>query len=183
MSRLAKRPIPIPKGVEVQCKESQIEIKGPKGHLALPLLSAVAIQTEEGQIWVNLSQKKRGQKKFQGLYWALVRNMVQGVSQGFEKRLTFNGVGFKAVVVGKKKLDLQVGYSHPTGIEIPEGIEIKVDKNIIIVMGIDKQKVGQTAASIRRVRPPEPYKGKGIRYEEEYVRKKAGKAAAKGGAK
>jgi len=176
MSRLAKRAIDLPKGVELKVSGNNVDVKGPKGSLTHVLMPGISLKQEENQVWIVVDPNLHKNGKDAGLHWALLRNTVNGVSQGFEKRLTLIGVGYKAVVKGNK-LDVQVGYSHPTEVDIPSDLQVKVDKNTVIISGINKQKVGQFAATVRQIRPPEPYKGKGIRYEDEYVRKKAGKAA------
>jgi len=177
MSRLAKTAIIIPKGTELKVdKNNLIAAKGSKGSANLILHKQIELLIEDSKAMV----KPRGNisKAFMGLYWALLKNLITGVSTGFEKKLILIGVGFRASIKGSK-LDLKVGYSHPTELDIPEGIEVKVlEKGVqILVSGIDKQKVGQFASEIRAVRKPEPYKGKGIRYADEFVRKKAGKTA------
>ena len=177
MSRKGKAPIALPKGVEVQVKENNVVVKGPKGTLQQALVAGVNLSIETGIVHVGVSDATRELRKFHGLYRALVQNMVVGTTQGFEKKLEMVGVGYRAAVQGNM-LDLQVGNSHPTQLAIPVGIQVKVDKNTMIsVTGIDKQAVGQFAAQIRAHKKPEPYQGKGIRYQGEYVRKKAGKAA------
>ncbi len=177
MSRLGKSSIKLPKGVEVKVENNVVVVKGPKGHLEQQLMEGIKLSINEGILDVSIDEKIHSNGKFHGLYRSLINNMVIGVSVGFEKKLTLIGVGYRAAIKGKK-LDLQVGYSHPTELDIPEGIEVKVDKSTTIVLhGVDKQNIGQFAAKIRSTRPPEPYKGKGIRYENEYVRKKAGKSA------
>ncbi len=178
MSRKGKLPIPLPKGVEVKLAGSTLTVKGPKGTMKHELMPGIQVQIEPSQLVVGLFEGHEEKGNFHGLYRAIVLNMVEGTSKGFERKLEMIGVGYRAAVQGHN-LDLQIGYSHPTKIPIPEGIQVKVDKNTAItVTGIDKQKIGQFAATVRAVRPPEPYQGKGIRYEGEYVRKKAGKAAA-----
>jgi len=181
MSRKGKLPIPLPKGVEVKQDGIVLSVKGPKGAMDLRVMPIIQLDIQDEQIIVSLKEVKSTNRKWHGLFRALIANMVHGTSQGFEKRLVLIGTGYRANVQGNI-LDLQVGYSHPTQLNIPEGIEVKAEKKntVLIVCGADKQRVGQFAADIRAVRPPEPYKGKGIRYENEYVRKKAGKAAAKG---
>lgn len=179
MSRKGKLPIAIPKGVEVKVDQKQITVKGPKGTLHHDLVPQVKIHIEKDMIHVELSEQHQDAGNFHGLYRTLIDNMVMGASQGFEKKLEMIGVGYRAAVQGHL-LDLQIGLSHPTKLPIPEGIQVKVDKNTqILVLGADKQKIGQFASTIRAARPPEPYQGKGIRYAGEFVRKKAGKAAAK----
>lgn len=180
MSRKARNPIPLAKGIEVKVDgksgaPKMVTVKGPKGTLQQEVRKEIVVNVNEGKVTVSLESHSNA-KNFLGLYWALISNMVQGVSNGFEKRLEMVGVGFRAAVQGKQ-LDLQIGLSHPTKVEIPEGIKVAVEKNtLVMITGVDKQKVGQFAAEVRSFRPPEPYKGKGIRYVDEYVRKKAGKA-------
>ncbi len=176
MSRLAKQAITLPQGVEMKIEGQKVEIKGPKGVLKHVIPSGFSIK-REGEVFF-VEAKEFVLKKDHGLHYALLRNLVLGVSKGFEKKLLLIGVGYKAVLEGSK-LDLQVGYSHPTKLDIPSDIRVQVEKNLVTIAGIDKQKVGQFAAVVRGVRPPEPYKGKGIRYQEEHVRKKAGKAKGK----
>lgn len=179
MSRKGKLPIAIPKGVEVKIADKQISVKGPKGTLTHELVPEVKVHIENEQIHVALNEAHSNAENFHGLYRTLIDNMVVGTSKGFEKKLEMIGVGYRASVQGQL-LDLQIGLSHPTKLEIPEGLQVKVEKNTsIVITGADKQMIGQFAASIRSVRPPEPYQGKGIRYSGEFVRKKAGKAAAK----
>lgn len=179
MSRKAKLPIPLPKGVEVKRDGNVISVKGPKGVLTQDVRSSIAIDVSETELKVTLIEGKEDEKNFLGLYWSLLSNMVKGVTDGFTKNLEMIGVGFRATVQGNL-LDLQVGYSHPVKLPIPEGLQVKVEKNTAIeVAGSDKRVVGQFAADIRSKRPPEPYKGKGVRYKDEYVRRKAGKAGKK----
>lgn len=177
MSRKGKQPISIPKGVEVKIKDKFVQVKGPKGTLEQTLSDYVLVSLEEGTVQVSLAPGQEERRDWHGLSWALVHNMVVGTSVGFEKKLELVGIGYRAVVSGKF-LELQVGFSHPTKVEIPSGVTVKVDKNIITISGVEKQVVGELAAKARAVRPPEPYQGKGIRYVDEHVRKKDGKAAA-----
>lgn len=178
MSRKGKQPIVIPKGVEVKLGDNKISVKGPKGTLQHAVVPEVVVRTDAHEIHVELNPESKNAGNFHGLYRSIINNMVHGVSVGFEVKLEMIGVGYRAAVQGHH-LDLQIGFSHPTKLTIPEGIQVKVDKNTqIVINGSDKQKIGQFAANIRAVRPPEPYQGKGIRYTGEYVRKKAGKAAA-----
>lgn len=178
MSRKGKQPIPLPKGVEVKVAGNEVSVKGPKGTLRQELLHGIQAKVEGSEIIVSIKDEDPKKSKFHGLYRTLLDNMVHGTTHGFEKKLEMIGVGYRAAVAGTL-LDLQIGFSHPTKIPIPQGITVKVDKNtVIVISGIDKQAVGQFAATVRAIRPPEPYQGKGIRYEGEYVRKKAGKAAA-----
>jgi len=184
MSRIGKVPITIPAGVQVTLADRTIKVKGAKGELSYSYSTLVEVTQEGDQIIVKRNGDDKEPRAFHGLTRALINNMVQGVSKGFEKRLQLVGVGFRAQVTGKK-LVLNVGFSHPIDYMIPEGVKVemdKEDKNILVVSGIDRQKVGETAAQIRKFRKPEPYKGKGIRYVDEYVRRKAGKAAAKAAA-
>lgn len=177
MSRLAKKPIELPNGTEIKFENNQVAVKGTKGQLTLDVKDGIDVKVEEKNLWVSLKEHTKLKKSFLGLYRSLIGNMVEGVNKGFEKRLQLIGVGYRAAVKGND-LDLQVGFSHPTLMPIPEGIEVTVEKSVaIVISGIDKRQVGQFAADVRSKRPPEPYKGKGIRYEGEYVRKKAGKAA------
>lgn len=179
MSRKAKVPVILPKGVEAKLDGLVINVKGPKGTLSQELMAGINIDITDGQIMVTLAPEMSHAKNFLGLYWSLISNMVVGVTDGFEKSLVMIGVGFRAAVQGNL-LDVQAGFSHPTKMQIPEGIDVKVEKNTnISIKGINKQVVGQFAADVRAKRPPEPYKGKGIRYADEYVRRKAGKAGKK----
>jgi large subunit ribosomal protein L6 len=178
MSRLGKMPIALPKGVDVKAtKEGAVTVKGPKGSLHLQMPSGILLKIEDQNLIVERDEAIAPDNALYGLYRSLLKNCVIGVTEGFEKKLTLIGVGYRAAVAGNK-LDLQVGYSHPTPIEIPSTIQVTVDKGtLIIIRGMDKHAVGQFAAIVRSLKPPEPYKGKGIRYENEFVRKKEGKAA------
>lgn len=177
MSRIGKNPIIIPQGVEVNIDNQTVTVKGPKGTLTREFLPAVKIVKEESKIVVTVDDEKNG--NLHGLTRTLINNMVIGVTQGFEKALEINGIGYKAQKQGKK-LVLTLGYSHPVEVEEIEGITIDVpSQNSIIVKGIDKQLVGQVAANIREYRLPEPYKGKGIKYAGEHIRRKEGKAGGK----
>lgn len=179
MTRKGRLPIELPKGVEVKVDANQISVKGPKGTLQQPLMKGIIVTQDAHTLHIATDETLSDQSNMHGLYRSLINNMVLGTSQGFEVRLEMVGVGYRAAVQGHQ-LNVQVGLSHPTLIAIPEGITVKVDKSTtIIINGIDKQKIGQFAAHIRSIRPPEPYQGKGIRYQDEYVRRKAGKAAAK----
>jgi large subunit ribosomal protein L6 len=180
MSRIGKRPIPIPDKVTVTIEGQSVSVKGPKGQLSRVLVPEVtAEQDGSDTLHVKRRNESRVARQRHGLSRTLVANMVEGVSQGFQKRLEIQGVGYRAQVQGKN-LILSVGYSHPVTIEPPEGIQIAVENNTnVVVSGIDKEIVGNIAASIRAVRPPEPYKGKGIRYAGEFVRRKVGKAGKK----
>lgn len=177
MSRLGKSPISMPDKVEVKLVDGKIHAKGPKGTLEMPGHKGISVKVEEGSLHVIRDEKIEMPRTTHGLYRAMINNMIVGVSKGFEVRLSLIGVGYRAAVAGQK-LDLQLGFSHPTQIVIPKGVNIVVEKSVtIIITGIDKHLVGQFAAAVRAMKPPEPYKGKGIRYENEFVRKKAGKAA------
>lgn len=179
MSRKGKLPISLPKGVEAKVANNTVSIKGPKGTLHQALIPSIKVVIDGQELRVELAEGFEKDGHFHGLFRTLISNMVEGTMKGFEKELEMIGVGYRAAVQGHH-LDLQIGFSHPTKISIPEGVTVKVDKSTaIMITGTDKQKVGQFAASVRAVRPPEPYQGKGIRYKGEYVRKKAGKAAAK----
>ncbi|MGI9379526.1 MAG: 50S ribosomal protein L6 [Methyloligellaceae bacterium] len=175
MSRIGKRPIPLPDKVEAKIDGQNISVKGPKGELSVTLLDDVKVsQTDEGIVIEPLSDTKRARSMW-GMSRTLVQNLMTGVSEGFKKSLEINGVGYRAAMQGKN-LQIQVGLSHDVVYPIPEGISIECPKPTeIIVTGIEKQKVGQVAAEIRQYRPPEPYKGKGIRYSDEYVFRKEGK--------
>lgn len=178
MSRVGKKPIQIPDQVQVTLKEGSLEVKGPKGRLQRVIPPRVKVVQENGQIVVHPETQERSNSAMHGLARALIANMVQGVTGGFEKVLEIVGVGYRANVEGKT-LNLELGYSHPIKYAIPEGIEISVEKNTIVtVRGIDKQLVGDVSADIRGFRPPEPYKGKGVRYRDEYIRRKEGKKNA-----
>jgi large subunit ribosomal protein L6 len=177
MSRLGKTPIPLPKGIEVKVSKGKLEVKGPKGTLTRTFPEGILIKVEENHILVEFDEKGGLAKPMHGLYRSLVNNAIVGVSEGFEKQLSLIGVGYRAAVKGDV-LDLQLGYSHPSQLKIPSELKVAVEKSTLIrITGLDKQLVGQFAANVRSVRPPEPYKGKGVRYVDEYVRKKAGKAA------
>lgn len=179
MSRIGKRPIPIPDKVTITLEGQMVSVKGPKGQLSRSLVPEVSIEQEDATLVVKRRNESRLARQRHGLSRTLVANMVEGVSQGFQKKLEIQGVGYRAQIQGKN-LSLSVGYSHPVVIEPPEGIQLAVENNTnVMVSGIDKEIVGNIAASIRAVRPPEPYKGKGIRYSGEVVRRKVGKAGKK----
>jgi len=177
VSRIGRQPIPIPEGVEIKIQEeNKVTVTGPKGQLVKMIPSCLEIQREEGTLVVTRPTDKKEHRSLHGLGRTLLANMVEGVSQGFSKKLELVGVGYRAAMQGKN-LVLNVGYSQPVNIEPRDGIEIEVPAPTrITVMGIDKEIVGDTAAMIRKVRPPEPYKGKGIKYEGEHIRRKVGKA-------
>ena len=176
MSRIGKSPVPIAPGVDIKVAGQGVTVKGPKGTLERTFHERITVVVDEGEARVTRNDEDRQTRALHGLSWALLANMVEGVSQGFTKELSIVGVGYRASLKGKD-IELLVGYSHPVEIKAPDGITFEVpDQTRIIVSGIDKELVGQVAADIRQVRPPEPYKGKGIRYVNEYVRRKAGKA-------
>jgi len=177
MSRIGRRPIEVPAGVTVTVDPGRVTVHGPKGELRQVVPQRIQIAQEDGTITVTRPTERGEDRALHGLTRTLVANMVEGVTKGFEKRLEIQGVGYRAAMSGTN-LELAVGYSHSVKITPRQGIEFEVPApNQVIVRGIDKQLVGQTAAEIRKVRPPEPYKGKGIRYEGEYVRRKVGKRA------
>lgn len=181
MSRLGKQPIALPKGVKAHCAGNKITVEGPKGALHQELMPIIGVVVNEEQIVVELKGNPKRDSKFHGLFRSLIANMVTGVTKGFQKELQMVGVGYRAALKGHA-LDLQVGLSHPKELHIPKDIQVVVDKGTkIVITGKDKQVVGQFAATVRGVRPPEPYQGKGIRYAEEHVRRKAGKAGGKKG--
>lgn len=179
MSRIGKIPVKIPDKISINIENNNITVKGPKGQLSRTIPDTVSLITENNSIQVSPTSKSMKSQQIYGLYRRLISNMIQGVTEGFQKKLTMQGVGYRSQVQGKK-LILSVGYSHQVEIPAPEGITISVEANTtVLIVGIDKELVGQVAANIRSVRPPEPYKGKGIRYEGEYVRQKVGKAGKK----
>ncbi len=176
MSRVGKQPIVLPKGVDVAVDGQTVTVKGPKGTLTRTFHDRVTVQVADGIATVERAGDDRQTRALHGLFRSLLANMVTGVSEGFRKELSIVGVGYRAAVQGRA-VELQVGYSHPVKIEAPEGIDFEApNPTHLVVSGIDKELVGQVAANIRKVRPPEPYKGKGIRYADEHVRRKAGKA-------
>lgn len=178
MSRIGKLPVPVPQSVTVEIKKNLVTVKGPKGELSRDFPPEINLKQEDGQIIATRNSDHRTHRAKHGLTRALLNNMVVGVSDGFNRKLQIEGVGYRSALEGKN-LVLNVGYSHPVVIEPPEGITFEIPDRAgreIIVSGIDKAVVGEIAARIRRVRPPEPYKGKGIRYEAEQIRRKAGKA-------
>ena len=177
MSRIGKQPIPVPDGVEVSIEPDRVRVNGPKGELQERVVRDITVEQEEGQLVVKRPTDRGDHRALHGLTRSLVANMVQGVTEGFEKRLEIQGVGYRAQLQGQK-LVLSLGFSHPVEIQAPDGIEFEVPQPTqIVVRGISKQLVGEVAANIRKRRPPEPYKGKGIRYDGEYVARKVGKRA------
>lgn len=178
MSRVGKKPISIPKGVEVRLEGSKIVFKGPKVSKELETYGRVGIELKDGELQFSCKGEEAQARAFWGTYRALANNIVIGLSEGFRRELEINGVGYRAAVKGKV-LELMLGFSHPINYDIPDGVEIAVDKNIISIKGSDKQQIGQIAAEIREFRPPEPYKGKGVKYVEERILRKAGKTSKK----
>ena len=177
MSRIGKQPIPVPAGVDVFIEPELVRVKGTRGELEERISREIQVEQEDGSIVVKRPTDRGEHRALHGLTRSLIANMITGVTEGFEKRLEIQGVGYRAALRGTS-LELSVGFSHPVVIEPRQGITFEVPTPTeIVVKGIDKQQVGQTAAEVRRVRPPEPYKGKGIRYEGEYVRRKVGKRA------
>jgi large subunit ribosomal protein L6 len=184
MSRIGRKPVALPSGVTVAVNGQKVTVKGSKGELSYELLPEVTVKVEDNEIIIERTEDTDNGRARHGLTRALLSNMVQGVDKGFEKQLELIGVGYKAALKGKM-LQLQLGFSHPVDFTIPAGIEITQDeknKNLLTIKGIDKQLVGQVSSDLRSLRPPEPYKGKGIRYIDEKVRRKVGKAAAAKGA-
>jgi len=178
MSKLGKKPITIPFGVQVVVENNIVKVSGPKGNLEYPLRLDCDIEIEDNILKISSKRDDKFSKSLFGLTRAIIQNMVIGVKDGFEKVLELVGVGYRAEI-SNDKLILQIGFSHPVEVKIPEGIEFKVEKNKIKINGINKQQVGEIAAKIRAIRPPEPYKGKGIKYTDEIIRRKPGKAIAK----
>ncbi|MBX5469878.1 MAG: 50S ribosomal protein L6 [Thermoleophilaceae bacterium] len=177
MSRIGKQPIPIPDSVTVTIEPELVRVSGPKGNLEQRVPRDIEVEQRDGEVIVRRPTDRGEHRALHGLTRSLIFNMVQGVTQGYEKQLQIQGVGYRAALKGKD-IELSVGFSHPVQIKAPEGIEFEVPQPTqIIVRGIDKQAVGEVAARIRKVRPPEPYKGKGIRYQDEYVARKVGKRA------
>jgi large subunit ribosomal protein L6 len=176
MSRVGKMPVTIPSGVDVKIDGNHVTVKGPKGELARQFHERVDISLESGVAEVTRQDDSREARALHGLSRALLANMVEGVAEGYKKELEIVGVGYRAALKGRD-LEMQLGFSHPVSVTAPDGITFEVpEQTKVVVSGIDKELVGQVAANIRKIRPPEPYKGKGIRYSGEYVRRKAGKA-------
>ena len=177
MSRVGKKPIQIPEKVEIKIDDNLVFVKGPKGELKLKILPEIKIEQRDGEIIVRVDNENiKKERSLWGTFRQLIENMIIGVTEGFEKKLEFNGVGYRVEVKGKD-LVLNVGFSHPVVFTPIEGVTVTVEKNIITVSGIDKQTVGEMAAQIRKIKKPEPYKGKGIKYIDEVIRRKAGKQA------
>lgn len=181
MSRIGRMPVPVPMGVQVDVQGNSVRVKGPKGELVRKFPEAVSIALYDGQVVVSRRSDERTVRALHGMARALINNMIVGVSAGFSKTLQIEGVGYRAEKKGKD-IVLSLGYSHPVPISPPQGIEFAVDDKAktITILGYDKEQVGQLAADIRKLRPPEPYKGKGLRYQGEHVRRKAGKAGKVG---
>ncbi len=178
MSRIGRQPIEIPSGVNVEQKDDTVTATGPKGTLSVRLLGGITLKQEANLLTVIKAIDDDERQKTFGLMRTLISNIVVGVSQGFQRQLEINGVGYRANVAGQT-LNLSLGYSHPIAFALPQGVEAKIERNLITLSGADKQQVGQVAANIRALRKPEPYKGKGIKYVEEHIRRKAGKTASK----
>jgi len=177
MSRIGKQPIEIPDGVTVDLSPAEVKVKGPKGELNQTVSPEMKIERDNGTVTVERPTDRGEHRSLHGLTRTLIANMIEGVTQGFERKLEIQGVGYRAKLQGKQ-LELALGYSHPVSVTPPDGIEFEVPQPTeVVVRGIDKQKVGEVAANIRKQRPPEPYKGKGIRYQGEHVPRKVGKRA------
>jgi large subunit ribosomal protein L6 len=177
MSRIGRKPIPVPEGVTVSVAPGRVTVNGPKGELTQAIDPDMKVEEEDGTLTVARPTDRGEHRALHGLTRSLIANMVEGVTDGYEKRLEIQGVGYRARLQGKS-LELALGYSHPVAVQAPEGIEFEVPQPTeVVVRGIDKQAVGEVAAQIRKKRPPEPYKGKGIRYSGEHVRRKVGKRA------
>jgi len=180
MSRIGKKPILIPEDVKVKIEGQKVIVKGPKGELQKEVSPEIRIELKENKIFLTILNETKKNKSLWGLTRNVLANAIKGVSDGFEKKLEIEGIGYKALMSGNG-LEFSVGFSHPVKLEAPEGIKFSVEKNTIIVSGIDKELVGQIAAKIRKIKPPEPYKGKGIRYAGEIIKKKIGKKAVAAG--
>ena len=178
MSRIGKNPVPVPKGVEVRIHKGEIEIKGPKGELKTPTHAKISYELKDDAVHLSRVDDSRAAREQFGLRRTLLANSVRGVTEGFQKILEVIGVGYKVAVDGPK-ITLNVGFSHPVEYNLPQGMSAKVEGNKLTLQGIDKEQVGEVAAQIRRFRPPEPFKGKGIKYADEVIRRKAGKTGKK----
>lgn len=177
MSRIGRKPIPVPQGVRVTVDSQLVKVEGPKGRLSHAVPGALAVTLKDGQLHVSRNVEQRTVRALHGLTRSLLANMVRGVSQGFERKLEIVGIGYRAQLQGKN-LQLALGYSHPVVFPLPEGIQADVDRQVLITLrGADKALVGQTAARLRSLRKPDPYKGKGVKYVEEFIRRKVGKKA------
>ena len=180
MSRIGRKVLPLPKGVTLTQKAGAISVKGPKGELSKPLPEGVSIKTEADKVTVLRADDSRQNRSKHGLMRAHLANMVKGVTDGWTRELEINGVGYRAEVAGDT-MTMALGYSHPVVFKLPKGVTAKVDKNRVILSSADRDLVGQTAAKVRELRPPEPYKGKGVKYVEEVIKRKVGKAGATSG--
>jgi large subunit ribosomal protein L6 len=180
MSRIGRKPLPMPKGVTIAQKPGTVSVKGPKGELSKPLPAGVSIKTEADKILVLRADDSRDNRAKHGLMRAHLANMVKGVTDGWTRELEINGVGYRAEVAGDT-MTMALGYSHPVVFKLPKGVTAKVDKNRIMLTSADRDLVGQTAAKVRELRAPEPYKGKGVKYVEEVIKRKVGKAGATSG--
>ncbi len=180
MSRIGKKPITIPDGINVEEKNQKILIKGDKGEFSHPIPKEIKITISENEIVVSPKKETKKSKALWGLTRALLYNYIKGLTEGFQKKLELIGVGYRAALENNQ-LVLDVGYSNKVRLNIPEGLAVTIEKNVVIIAGTDKQQVGEFAAKARKVRPPEPYKGKGIKYSDEIIRRKEGKKAATGG--
>lgn len=178
MSRIGRMPIPVPSEVQVEIADRVVDVSGPRGRLSHTVVAGITVTREDGNLVVERASNQPVLRSLHGLTRSLINNMVVGVTQGFQKRLEIVGTGYRAQA-SDDTFTISVGYSHPVVVRAPDGIAFAMDGPRMVVSGIDKQAVGEVAAQIRRIRPPEPYKGKGIRYEGEYVRRKAGKAGSK----
>ena len=180
MSRIGRKVLPLPKGVTLSQKAGAISVKGPKGELSKPLPDGISIKTEADKIQVLRADDTRQNRAKHGLIRAHLANMVKGVTEGWNRELEINGVGYRAEVAGDT-INMALGYSHPIAFKLPKGVTAKVDKNRVTLSSADRDLVGQTAAKVRELRPPEPYKGKGVKYVEEVIKRKVGKAGATSG--
>ena len=178
MSRIGKNPIPVPSGVEVKIGDSSIEVKGPKGQLSTPLCNVLNYELADGKVTITRKDDERFTRAQHGLRRTLLANCIDGVSKGFSKTLEVIGVGYKVAVKGDT-IEMALGFSHPVLVELPKGLEAKAEGQKLTISGADKELVGEMAAQIRRLRKPEPYKGKGIKYENEQIRRKVGKSGKK----
>ena len=180
MSRIGRKPLPLPKGVTVSSTAGKMAVKGPKGELSRAVPSGVSLKVDAGKVVVERADDSRENRAKHGLVRAHLANMVKGVTDGWTRELEINGVGYRAEVAGDT-VNMALGYSHPVVFKLPKGITAKVDKNRLILSGSDRDALGQTAAKVRELRPPEPYKGKGVKYVEEVIARKVGKAGATSG--
>jgi large subunit ribosomal protein L6 len=180
MSRIGRKPLPLPKGVSLSQKQGAISVKGPKGELTRAVPAGISVKTEDGKVLVLRGDDSRESRAKHGLVRAHLANMVKGVTDGWTRELEINGVGYRAEVSGDT-LTMALGFSHPVVFKLPKGVAAKVDKNRVALTSADRDLLGQTAAKVREIRPPEPYKGKGVKYVEEFIKRKVGKAGATGG--